>query len=217
MKHSWLFVGWKLVTYCTDWGYGPVAIAKKLAQNQTIRQARMLLNLLQPRNVQAIILSQCDKRKLHLNCAANKHSNLPFSRIGASSKTWVIQTGKVSEHLKKSLILIIWHLPWQIKALRGFFKTFLCQSFTLSSGITEQDRRDTWKTPGLDVWWKQGLTSDYLWLWQDKYKYFYEGDHTSSLCKLIKCLIVLTMKIYFMYLDRIFPCPEPLVSSLSRK
>lgn len=74
-------------TYCTDWGYGLVVIAKELAQNQTISQARMLLNLLQPENVQAIILSQCDKRKLHLNCAANKHSNLPFSGIGASSKT----------------------------------------------------------------------------------------------------------------------------------
>lgn len=74
-------------TYCTDWGYGLVVIAKELAQNHTISQTRMLLNLLQPENVQAIILSQCDKRKLHLNCAANKHSNLPFSRIGASSKT----------------------------------------------------------------------------------------------------------------------------------
>lgn len=94
-------------TYCTDWGYGPVVIAKELAQNQTISQARMLLNPLQPENVQAIILSQCDKGKLHLNCAANKHSNLRFSRIGASSKTRVIQTRKVSEHLKNSLILII--------------------------------------------------------------------------------------------------------------
>lgn len=50
-------------TYCTDLGYGPVVIAKELAQNQTISPARMLLNLLQPGNVQAIILSQCDKRK----------------------------------------------------------------------------------------------------------------------------------------------------------
>lgn len=77
-------------TYCTDWGYGPVIIAKELAQNQTISQARMLLNLLQQGNVQAIILSQCYKRKLHLNCAANKHSNFCFSRIGASSKTRMI-------------------------------------------------------------------------------------------------------------------------------
>lgn len=50
-------------------------------------------------NVKAIILRQCDKRKLHLYCAANKH-NIIFFRTSASGKAYVIQTGKVSKHFK---------------------------------------------------------------------------------------------------------------------
>lgn len=61
-----------------------------------------------------------------------------FSRTSASGKAYVIQTGKVSKHFKKSLILIIWYLPWQIRGLRGFFNPpLLRQKFTLSPGITE--------------------------------------------------------------------------------
>jgi len=111
--------------------------------------------------------------------------------------------------------MVIWSLPWQIKGPRGLFNPpFPCQSFTLSPRITEQPR--TVGTPGEHLVWfiveSRGLEQVIWGPVKPSTNISSEGDSTSSLNNLCKCLIVLTIKNLFHVSRQNFSlCPLPLV------